>query len=572
MESLPKCAHGPCKNKPKVLLHGYCQKHQRFRIHNEGVAAGKHYCRFFFRGCDSELTADKKTCDACVAKKHEGRRPCGHEGCSYHAVDDEDYCGKHTRDKHRDEEVEKGIRYCDIDRGCLNVCKEGCSSCVTCLAADRKKEKEAFDTLVKRAKHLREVNGCNRLCVMCGKTYDMYKTAKGVESTRCLKCQTAMRKQDERRSDRERNYKRENMVNVPKYYKAYQRSAAKRKYVFELSVEQFKILITQPCVYCDYHKEGEANGIDRVDNNKGYTVENSRSCCEMCNHMKYAYDTEYFLTKVCHIANGTQPEEAFHTTWGHSQSLCTTKYKYYATECASRNISFLLTEDQWDELTNEACYICGFHDTPVGIDRYDNSTRSYTYENCRPCCRPCNLMKFTYSFEELREQCKKIYAKWPDASVFDTIPHLPTRPPTEYEMLIEPEDMECSNIVVYSEEDDAPITNTVEMISELVESVEIAAEETVKSVPPEATPSSSKDRWTTQTLYIDILSNDTAAFLARNAHVLSEEDFKTFADDIKSKKKDEALPLLKTYLNTLRTRRTRAAKRILTRKHDSHTL
>jgi len=170
-------------------------------------------------------------------------------------------------------------------------------------------------------------------------------------------------------------------------------------------------------------------------------------------------------------------------------------------------------------------------------------------------------MKFTYSFAELREQCRKIYAKWPDASVFDTIPHLPTPLPTEYEMLIEPEDMECSNVVVYSEEDDAPITNTVEMISDVVESVKITAEETVKSVPPEATPSLSKDRWTAQTLYIDILSNDTPAFLASNAHVLSAEEFKTFADDIKSKKKDEALPLLKTYLNTLRTRRTRAKKR-----------
>jgi hypothetical protein len=139
-------------------------------------------------------------------------------------------------------------------------------------------------------------------------------------------------------------------------------------------------------------------------------------------------------------------------------------------------------------------------------------------------------------------------------------------------MLIEPEDMECANVVMYSEEDDAPITNTVEMISDVVESVVIAAEETVKSVPPEATPSPSKERWTAQTLYIDILSNDTAAFYSSNAHVLTAEEFKTFAEDIKSKKKDEALHLLKTYLNTLRTRRTRAAKRSSLLKHDSHTL
>jgi hypothetical protein len=173
-------------------------------------------------------------------------------------------------------------------------------------------------------------------------------------------------------------------------------------------------------------------------------------------------------------------------------------------------------------------------------------------------------MKFTYSYEELREQCRKIYAKWPDASVFDSIPHLPTPPLTEHDMLIEPEEMECSNVVVYSEEDDVPITNTVEMISDVVESAEIAAEETAKPALPEATPSPSKERWTAQTLYIDILSNDTAAFYSSNAHVLSADEFKAFAVDIRSKKKDEALPLLKTYLNTLRTRRTRANKRLPT--------
>jgi len=112
-------------------------------------------------------------------------------------------------------------------------------------------------------------------------------------------------------------------------------------------------------------------------------------------------------------------------------------------------------------------------------------------------------MKFTYSFEELREQCKKIYTKWPDASVFDTIPHLPTPPPTDCDLLIEPEDIERTNVVVYSEEDDVPITNTVEMLSDVVESAEIAPQEIaakrveiVELAPPEATPSLSKERWT----------------------------------------------------------------------------
>jgi hypothetical protein len=88
--------------------------------------------------------------------------------------------------------------------------------------------------------------------------------------------------------------------------------------------------------------------------------------------------------------------------------------------------------------------------------------------------------------------------------------------------------------------------------------------ETAPTAIPESSIESTKDRWTAPKLYIDILSNDTAAFLASNAHVLSAEEFKAFAEDIRTKKKDDALPLLKTYLNTLRVRRTRAKKRTAT--------
>ena len=45
-------------------------------------------------------------------------------------------------------------------------------------------------------------------------------------------------------------------------------------------------LLDKECYYCHYYKKEEVNGIDRVDNTKGYTKENSVSCCEMCNRIK----------------------------------------------------------------------------------------------------------------------------------------------------------------------------------------------------------------------------------------------------------------------------------------------
>lgn len=70
-----------------------------------------------------------------------------------------------------------------------------------------------------------------------------------------------------------------------------------KKFGFTLSKEQFKILTKGNCYYCNTppnneHKGVTAygsyiyNGIDRLDSNKGYHLENCVSCCEFCNRAK----------------------------------------------------------------------------------------------------------------------------------------------------------------------------------------------------------------------------------------------------------------------------------------------
>lgn len=61
---------------------------------------------------------------------------------------------------------------------------------------------------------------------------------------------------------------------------------------FELTKEQFYNLISQPCYYCG-DKEKEFNGIDRIDSQKGYIIDNCVTCCEYCNKMKLDYTTEF---------------------------------------------------------------------------------------------------------------------------------------------------------------------------------------------------------------------------------------------------------------------------------------
>lgn len=80
-------------------------------------------------------------------------------------------------------------------------------------------------------------------------------------------------------------------------YECYKKNAIKRNYSFELSKEEFKQIITQPCFYCGKKETQEKRdkqnngsfkytGIDRYDNTKGYIKGNCVPCCKTCNMMK----------------------------------------------------------------------------------------------------------------------------------------------------------------------------------------------------------------------------------------------------------------------------------------------
>jgi len=75
------------------------------------------------------------------------------------------------------------------------------------------------------------------------------------------------------------------------------RGAKRRGYTFKLTLKQIKQLGQQNCYYCggepsNYKKldftyqEIHYNGIDRVDNTKGYTLDNVVPCCKWCNQAK----------------------------------------------------------------------------------------------------------------------------------------------------------------------------------------------------------------------------------------------------------------------------------------------
>lgn len=86
-------------------------------------------------------------------------------------------------------------------------------------------------------------------------------------------------------------------------YKGYKTSAKKRNHQFLLTKEQFFDFIKSRCYYCGVEPETRwndtvygtlkfpvknflYNGVDRKDNDLGYTLDNCVSCCSKCNLSK----------------------------------------------------------------------------------------------------------------------------------------------------------------------------------------------------------------------------------------------------------------------------------------------
>lgn len=80
------------------------------------------------------------------------------------------------------------------------------------------------------------------------------------------------------------------------YYK-YRKQAERRKIPFELDKATFAKITKENCFYCgtkpkqkfqqkQYYGAYTYNGIDRIDNNKGYTINNSIPSCKQCNYAK----------------------------------------------------------------------------------------------------------------------------------------------------------------------------------------------------------------------------------------------------------------------------------------------
>jgi len=133
----------------------------------------------------------------------------------------------------------------------------------------------------------------------CGKVFicETGRLRRGVNSCGC-------RSESARYS---RKYTLEELA-IRRSYGQAKKAAEIRNLDWNLTINQWEFLISQPCFYCgdigsnrwkierqDEQYDYSYNGVDRVDNDRGYHEDNCVPCCCMCNRGKLNHQVDDFL-------------------------------------------------------------------------------------------------------------------------------------------------------------------------------------------------------------------------------------------------------------------------------------
>lgn len=131
-------------------------------------------------------------------------------------------------------------------------------------------------------------------CKQCSISFNRGINTEGLYCSR--KCYNEMRYA--RYTERMRQMKEEGIIHgrtikEHKYY-TYKSRAKAREISFELSIDQFLEMWQLPCRYCG--SDIKTIGVDRVDNTRGYVLDNVVSCCTTCNLMKRGMNAQDFIS------------------------------------------------------------------------------------------------------------------------------------------------------------------------------------------------------------------------------------------------------------------------------------
>ena len=104
------------------------------------------------------------------------------------------------------------------------------------------------------------------------------------------------------------------LANMGNCFCFYKTQAKKRELDFGLTKDQFYEITQKDCYYCgakpnnkltghNCYGEYVYNGLDRIDNTKGYTIDNVVPCCKTCNYAKRDLTLQEFKNWISKVYN-----------------------------------------------------------------------------------------------------------------------------------------------------------------------------------------------------------------------------------------------------------------------------
>jgi hypothetical protein len=134
---------------------------------------------------------------------------------------------------------------------------------------------KSCDSAIRRK--LRLQNRAVGLCANC--------TKKAVSGYLCESCQITAKRARQKFFKTEKGLRAYDRQRFGKgrfrYMRAY---ALKRGHSWSLTSDQYTDLVIRPCHYCGMENSSKAGiGLDRLDNDKGYELDNVVGCCGECN-------------------------------------------------------------------------------------------------------------------------------------------------------------------------------------------------------------------------------------------------------------------------------------------------
>ena len=409
-ENVVLCANDKCVFK-RSEENKYCQKHQICIFVDETVAMDKKVCKNYVRGCRSQLDLDYQyiRCQSCLEKEREQERNRRANTKNNKNTDTHQTCSTCCQ------ELENSL-FVGVNGGNTKTCKN-CRERNRIQDQTRDKEhRNELDRIASKKPERKEVkqqwneNNYEKVAVK-SMNYRQRQIETDVEGYLNKNSENAKQwRENNPEKNKENNKSR--LENIKIHYSNYTRCAGDKNLDFEISQEEFNKIVNEPCHYCNIIQERGFNGVDRLDSNTGYVIDNCVSCCKTCNYMKCSLSADVFLKRIEHILTYNKKINGRYF----SEEFCDTdaaSYTQYKTRACNKSLPFEITKDEYVELIKSNCYLCGrksYEKHKNGIDRVNNNL-GYTMSNVKSCCGSCNHIKKDLELDELFSKMTEIFLK-----------------------------------------------------------------------------------------------------------------------------------------------------------------